>query len=274
MKNKDGSIEEHRSIVKYFKDNTLRFKVTKRNVDERFMQDLISIHRLFYKEPVSLQKKLGFLKKAKYPTKKKWKQKFTTVKEENRDSAISQKPNYRGSGVKFHIMALLGLGHKVDIMQRTFSQWIPTEEYQEIQERHQQPEKDIRKRPGGNQEIKYAIPLPQPQDRPPDKEITFREILYDVPLPQPTDRPPDIRHSAEKTYFQCPPDTSQKDDEKEQQKVEDWGRESILLCLKYINRPPFDPDDKCRLRKNETTEILYLLRYIQRPPFLEGPSYR
>jgi len=86
-----------------------------------------------------------------------------------------------------------------------------------------------------------------------------------------------LKENTKEENSNCPPGVSQisrkrdcgnDNNNQEQKKAEDWGRESTLLCLRYSDRPPFDPPDKCRPRKNETTDILYLLRYVQRPPFL------
>ena len=88
----------------------------------------------------------------------------------------------------------------------------------------------------------------------------INEVDYLIPCPPPQDRPPDYQQNKSKTT-------------NKEKTLEDWGRETSLLFLRYIDRPPFETFNQYRLRKNKRTETLFLLRYVQRPPFLEGPSH-
>ena len=210
--------------MKHFKYTTLRHKVIKRKVDERTMLKPTNILRILKNRPIILQENLQILKKLKYPSKKKT-QKLTKVKEENTYVAISPPPIYRGSGVKYHIGALLELGKNVERTQRVFRQWkTPSEEPQN--DRYKKPIKDSRK-------IKY---IDMEQKKETQVTTTINEVEYPIPCPPPQDRPPDYQYKKSKTTDK-------------EQILEDWGRETTLLSLRYIDRPPFEPPNQYRLQK-------------------------
>ena len=224
---------------------------------------------------------LQILKKVKYPSIPR-QEVLDTIKEGNEGSEIHPKPHYRGSGVKFNATVFLQLDLKDDRLSRL--QKIIHEDKKISNKRFFKIEEEIDQREGKKgetlkietrnkrkkiaartNEVEYLIECPPPQDRPPDSEqkielVMTPEVEYPIPCPSPQDRPPDYQQNENKIT----------DKEKTS---EDWGRETVLRFLRYIDRPPFEPPNQYRLRNNKRTETLFLLRHVQRPPFLEGPSH-
>ena len=186
-------------------------------------------------------------KRKKDTSRKEGMGKLGTIFEENEEPKLYPAPNYRGSGVKFHSTVFLRLGREGDRHDYS-SPWESKPEKNKnklLGIMYQHPEKDRR----------------SPQDCPPDKENTvteYQEILYHIPLPQPQDRPPDYKMEAERKKSQ--------QYKKNKWKMDDWGRESILLCLRYTDHPPYDPLKRYSTGKREKRETLYLLRHVQSPP--------
>ena len=262
-KTENGRSEEQCIIVKKYEHFTVRHKVRKR--EWRVRPKSLSAE-------ISIRSQRQFKKRKKDPPRKEGMERLGTIKEENKETAIHFAPSYRGNGVKFHSAGILRLGRKDDRYLHFGSLESKREEKTNKVSSimYQQPERDRR----------HLLDYPHEKK---NIAIEFKKILYHVPLPQPQDRPPDYIQEGRRSQDRppdCPPGAAQRLQtryreneikEKEKQKIEDWGRESTLLSLRYSDRPPFDPPDKCRPRKKETTEILYQLRYIQRPPFLDCP---
>ena len=266
--NENGRLEEQRIIVKRYKNLTVRKQV--RNSDLR-------------NKPKTLCTGISSRSYQQFEKRKEGIERLETINEENKEPASYPAPSYRGSGVKFHTECILRLGRKDERhLHSRLWESKPEENRKKLLSimHHQKDSQSLLDRPPDEKnteiefrEILYHIPLPQPTDRPPDylqEAEFFLEFRHAVDPPQPQDRPPDSPSGA--THGLLKRDQKNDNNEKEQQKVEDWGRESTLLRLRYSDRPPFELPHKCR--PNETTEILYLLRYVQRPPFLGGPSYR
>ena len=197
--------------------------------------------------------------------------------EEKTGRIFKTKTNYRGAGVKFESAALHGLTElgrqwpRKERLPHNMEEEIGQERENEKRETPKIETRVKRKKIDAmTNEVEYLIESPPPQDRPPDpnkkhtdmeqmKHAMKNEVEYPIPCPPPQDRPPDYQQSKSKTT----------DKEKT---LEDWGRETSLLFLRYIDQPPFEPFTQYRLRKNKRTKTLFLLKHIHRPPFLEGPS--